>query len=110
MSLSFYPVFYSFSVFIGAKHLAELKEAEKAKFWSFLAIVFESLSYILNSVFGLSRQPKKYFVTSYSITIISLILTSVGYSIHDLGVVRLSNITHGISVGGIFGAYSAYYL
>jgi hypothetical protein len=107
---SYFTIFESFIVLIGSKDLTNTEEVEKAKFWGVFAVIAETLSYLMNSVFDLGKNQRKLLISVYWLAVVSTSLVSIGYYTENLQWARLSSITHGLCIGGIYGAFNPYYL
>jgi hypothetical protein len=110
MTFTFYVIWYSFSVLIGSKRLDDEEAVKKSTLWSLIGILTETGGYLMNTAFNFSKNPKKYFLVSQFMSIISAGLVAYGYFSENLLWARLSNITFGISVSGVFGAMNPYQL
>ena len=108
LALTVYTLWYSFSVLIGSKRLDDDEAVKQSTLWSLIGIMMETGGYLMSTLFNFTRNPKKYFLTSQFISIISTALVAYGYFTENLLWARLSNITFGMSVSGLFGAMNPY--
>jgi hypothetical protein len=108
MTLTFYIIFTSFSVLIGAKRLDDIEAVKQSTVWSLRGMIAESVGYILNSLFNFTDRPKGYFLVSQFLAIVSTTLVAYGYLTRNLFWGRFANITFGLSMSGVFGAVNPY--
>ena len=107
---SYFTVYESFFVLIGSKNLNDTEQVEKAKLWAVFAVVSETVSYLINSVFDLGKNMRRLLISTYWLAIVSALLVTKGYYSEDLMWARFSSISHGLCIGGIYGSFNPYYL
>lgn len=107
---SYFTLYESFFVYIGSKDLNNTAEVEKSKFWAIFAVMSETIGYIINSTFDLGKDPRKLIIKTYWLAIVSALFVGTGYYLENLSWARLSSITHGFCLAGIYGAFNPYYL
>lgn len=119
MTTTFYSVFYTFPTILGAGATRENmndpsysleKELNSSKNWIFFSLISEFTSYILVPILKMNNSPRACLLKGVAIYTLSPLLVTVGYMTNNLTVVRLSNITHGLGVGMMFGGYNPYYV
>lgn len=107
---SCYTLYESYFVYITTYDLNNLVDVDKSKFWALIAVISETVGYLINSVLDLGKNPRKLLVCCYWLAIASASLVSAGYCFDNLSFARYSSVTHGLSLAAIWGGFNPYYL
>lgn len=110
VAYSCYTLYESYFVYITTYDLNNLVDVDKSKFWALIAVISESVGYLINSVLDLGKNPRKLLVCCYWLAIASASLVSAGYYFDNLSIARYSSVTHGLSLAAIWGGFNPYNL